>query len=161
MKHEEQIKDISSKMEQVVSNQHLVQSLKDVELKDLETNAKFYQTFEKFSLNGIKNVQAEIDFNQLPHIFKEKDYSAKLGEDWIYMKEGLKEQQEYSVPKKSRRQSNVEEQYSHRSTRQEKENQKVGLSPHQVKSNPRKLICWFCLLWFAMIIKNLMLESIL
>ena len=128
-------------MELIVSNQHLVQSLKDVELKDLETNAKFYQTFEKFHLNGMKNVQAEIDFNQLPHIFKEKDYSLKLGEDWIYMKEGLKEQQqEYSVPKKSRRQSNVEEQYSQRSVR-EKENQKAGLSPYQVKANPKKLIC--------------------
>lgn len=61
----------------------------------------------------------------------------KLTEEWIYINNGPKDYQEYSAPKKTRRQSNVEEQYSHRSVR-DKENLKVGLSPSHLKPNPNQ-----------------------
>lgn len=57
-KHEEQLKEIHKKLDNLAGHQHIIQSLKEIELKDLETNAKFYQTYQKVSFNNFKNIDA-------------------------------------------------------------------------------------------------------
>lgn len=138
------MKLIDSKIEKLAGQQKILESLKDIDLKDLETNMKFYQTYEKFTLNTQTTV--DIEFSKLPELCKLQDFTQVLAQDWILIKDPSSvldfqhSHKDLSSQKKSRRPSNAEDQYSQRSAK-EKENYRGGLSPHQLKMNQRKMLC--------------------
>lgn len=44
-KYEESVREINEKMEKLMGQQKILENLKEIDLKDLETNVKFYQTY--------------------------------------------------------------------------------------------------------------------
>lgn len=90
-------------------------------MKDLDTNLKFYQTYEKYFITThLSQIKIDLDVFELPVIHKKIDNFSGLAADWLLI--GQLDHQKG----RSRRGSNLEEQISHRSAR-DKENRKLGV----------------------------------
>lgn len=53
-------------------------------MKDLDTNLKFYQTYEKYFItNHLSQIKIDFDINTLPIIHKKIDNFSALASDWL------------------------------------------------------------------------------
>lgn len=73
-KHDQNIREITEKTEKLNAHDNILQTLEDIELKDMQTSLKFYQTYQKYSLtNQLAHVKVDLDVGQLPDLIKRNE----------------------------------------------------------------------------------------
>jgi hypothetical protein len=130
------MKDLDKRIENWTNQQQIVQSLCQIELKDFDTHAKFYQTCQKVALSSIILSKKDMQLMQLPSLAKDTQLLQQL--DSIVT---IQLPQPVPTPplsrKNSRKPSMDAGDCTSRSMR-DKENYKVG-SPGRMA--PRKIVC--------------------
>lgn len=72
------MKDLDARIEKWTSQQQIIISLSNIELKDFETNAKFYQTCQKVTLSNSTPTKKDMQLMQLPTLSKDSHFLQQL-----------------------------------------------------------------------------------
>ena len=88
--------------------------MKEIELKDIETSMKFYQTYEKYTItNQLSQIKVDIESIRFPALFPKVEQLASLAATWIEV--AFPENQ---AKVKTRKNSALEEPLTQRSARE-------------------------------------------